>query len=67
MTSHNTEGLYPKEADPNLFSFSDVFDPVDFTGAVRVFTMDPAVLVLASSGCDCCTVRVFTMDPAALV
>ena len=27
------KGLYPKDADPKEFSFSDVFDPVDFTGA----------------------------------
>ena len=26
-------GLYPASADPLLFSFSDVYDPVDFTGA----------------------------------
>lgn len=27
------KGLYPKDADPLAFSFSDVFCPIDFTGA----------------------------------
>ena len=27
------KGLYPKDADPLLFSFSDIFCPVDFSGA----------------------------------
>jgi hypothetical protein len=31
-------------------------------GTVRVFTMDSAVLGLASSGCGCCTVRVFRQE-----
>jgi hypothetical protein len=33
----------------------------DHTGSVRCafFTMDSAVLGLASSGCGCCTVRIF--------
>lgn len=28
-----SQGLYPQDADPELFSFSDVYDPVSFTGA----------------------------------
>lgn len=36
-------GLYPKDADPRDFSFSDTFDPVGFTGArlaeARVWNM----------------------------
>eukprot|EP00658_Telonema_sp_P-2_P081495 TRINITY_DN8368_c0_g2_i1.p1 TRINITY_DN8368_c0_g2~~TRINITY_DN8368_c0_g2_i1.p1 ORF type:complete len:591 (+),score=127.92 TRINITY_DN8368_c0_g2_i1:117-1889(+) len=33
VTFAQSQGLYPTTADPKLFSFSDVYDPVSFTGA----------------------------------
>ena len=46
------KGLYPKDADPLDFSFSDTFDPVDFTGGMACACFCRFALPFLSNQCE---------------